>query len=149
MFGGFGGALPLRLTPEALTGWSAAQHARFCADLVACKRVAPLAVVTYTLSGGVITTHASWSMIEIGTVSAFAPELTTSGTGVVLVTFEPQFADEFDISGFFHIRHAKPTGHGSSCRKVTAELVSPNSVRVNSFNAAGTATDAKVTLRVL
>lgn len=139
---------PIRLSPESLTGWSAAQHARFCADLVAMKRVAPLAVVTFTLAAGVITTHDCWSMVEIGTVSAFAPTLSTSGTGVVLVTFDPQFADEYDIGGFFHIRHAKPTAHGATCIKTSFDLVSPNSVRVRTYDSGGSAADAKVTLRV-
>ena len=148
MFGGFGGVLPLRLTPESITGWSAAQHSRFCADLVAAKRAAPLAVVTFTLAAGAITTHACWSMVEIGTVSAFAPTLSTSGTGVVLVTFDPQFADEYDISGHFHIRHAKATPHGATALKCNVDLVSPNSARVRIFTSGGVVADGKATLIV-
>ncbi len=148
MFGGFGGILPVRLTPGSTTGWAASQQSRAAADLVGLKRAAPLAVVTFTSSGGGVTVHACWTMVEIGTVSEFAPTLTRSSTGVVVVTFEPQFLDEYDISAPIDIRHAKVTGHGSTCLKSSVELVSPNSVRVRLYNSAGTATDGKATLKL-
>lgn len=147
MLGGFA-PLPLRHSPEQLTGWSASAHARASADLVALKRMAPFAVLTYTSSGGGVTLHDCWSMIEIGTVSTYAPTLTRSGTGVVLVEWDPQFADEYDISGAICIRHARATPHGTTALKRAVELVSPASVRVRLFDASGVATDGKVTLKV-
>lgn len=53
-FGAFA-PLPLRLGGSATEGWTAAQHARACADLVALKRAAPFAVLTFSLSGDVAT----------------------------------------------------------------------------------------------
>jgi hypothetical protein len=147
-FGAFAGALPLRLTPELRTGWSAAAHARFCADLVAAKRTAPLAVLTFTVAATVATLHACWSMVEIGSATDSAPTLTSSGTGIVLVTFDHQFADEFDIGGYLAIRHGKLTGHGATAIKHSLEVVSPNSVRVRLFDSAGAAVDGKATLKV-
>lgn len=52
-FGGLGGVLPLRLGTDSEFGWSAEQHARFCADLVAVSRTAPTFVegITTGLTG--------------------------------------------------------------------------------------------------
>lgn len=147
MLGGLA-PLPLRHSANELTGWSAAAHARAAADLVALKRVATFAVLTYTTTSGVVTLHACWSMIELGTVSAYAPTVTSAGAGIALVTFQPQVADEYDISGAICIRHARATPHGTAARKRTVELVSPNSVRVRLFDASGVATDGKVTLKL-
>lgn len=147
MLGGFA-PLPLRLSPVARTGWSASAHARAAADLVAAKRTAPLAVLTYTSSGGGVTLHNCWSMVEIGTVSAYAPTLTRSATGVVLVTFPVQVADEYDISGTLCIRGARATLNGTTAGLRAIEIVSPNSVRVRTFDSSGVAADRKVTLKV-
>lgn len=54
LFGGLCPA-PYRLGGDSDTGWTAQQHSRFCADLVAAYRSAPFAVVTVTLSGGSYT----------------------------------------------------------------------------------------------
>jgi len=55
VFGALGGVFPFRLggTPE--NGVTAAQHARYCADLVAVGRVAPLGSWRFTKSSGSVT----------------------------------------------------------------------------------------------
>ena len=147
MLGGFA-SLPLRHNSSPTTGWSAAAHARAAADLAAAKRIAPFAVLTFTCATTIITLHACYSMLDVSAASALTPVLTSPSTGVVLITFLPQAADEYDISGAICIRHARAVVHGSTARKRTVELVSPNSVRVRIFDASGSAVDGKATLKV-
>ena len=44
--------LPIRLGGDELEGWTATQHARFAADLLAARRTAPLMVLQITAAGG-------------------------------------------------------------------------------------------------
>lgn len=59
MFGGLP-ALPLRLTGNPETGWSANQHARFCADLIAARRTAPFARLTISRDASGVITLEDW-----------------------------------------------------------------------------------------
>lgn len=62
-FGGLGGALPLRLGPDPELGWSAEQHARFCADLVAVSRTMPAFVESIGTDLGSTPAHRAMSHV--------------------------------------------------------------------------------------
>lgn len=138
--------LPLRLGGTAKNGLTAAQHARIAADYVAAKRVAPLAVWTYTLAAGVVTLHGYIG--QNGAGSAFAWTSEVVGTGAVRWTFdERNFVDPLEHVSPIAMRWAKVGVHGSVSRKRTLELTA-NSILIRTFDTTGAAADAKVTVKV-
>lgn len=102
-FGGFC-PFPLRLGGDAETGWSAAEHARACADLAAVKRTLPLAKLTFSQTGAAATIihfTAQW-----GSEVANRPTFTYGGfTGLSTWTFALNAVDAYDISEPITFRH--------------------------------------------
>lgn len=133
-FGAFA-PLPLRLGGDSFQGWSPQAHARLCADLVALKRVQPLATWAYTISAGpTITVHAYRGMNGFGSV--FAPTSVYNATGDVTFTLSRTFEDPYEIEYPVGIRHAVSLTDGTSGR-FSVPLFAGNTVRVRQWNASG------------
>ncbi len=131
MFGLFS-PCPIRLTSlDSIHGWSAAQHARMCADVVAAWRSLPLAVMT-------VQVNASDAQLisyngRNGSGASHAPPITwTSATQPCSVTWENSYGDTVNPvnnSNIFSsdtrlaswsIRHAIVKAHWSGSQKDTA-----------------------------
>ena len=100
--------LPIRLGGSATEGWAPEQHARFCADLVAVSRVAPLAA--WTVHAGNFEYLSYYGMDGSGI--EHAPELTIDGSGIYSFQW-PTFSleDEYGIEHPFAIRNVIATAH--------------------------------------
>lgn len=145
-FGGFA-PLPIRLGGTDEDGWSPEQHARMCVDLQAAKRTAPFAVLTYTKSGATITIHSYYGMNGVGL--AHAPTATDGGTGITSFAWSsPRFEDPYEVGYGLKLRGGRATAHGSSYRKPTVLITAPAAFTVYTRDAAGTAQDCKVTVKV-
>lgn len=140
--------LPLRLGFSALDGLTPEQHARLCADLVAAKRTAPIAVFTFTKSGSTVTIHSYSGMNGAGT--AYAPAPGVISAGVVNFAWIPTvFTDPYGIRRAVRVRAGRVTVHGSSARFGSVDVTTlSNLFQVRTFDDAGTAVDAKATVRL-
>ena len=136
---------PLRLGGTEKNGITAEQHARLAAMYVALKRTAHFAVWTYTLSGGVVTLHGYTGQNGFG--SAHAPTAEVLGTGAVKWSFPRSVADPYGASAPIAIRAAKGTAHGSSAISCAVDVFA-NGTTVRTFDTAGAAADAKLTVVV-
>ena len=140
-FGGFC-PLPLRLGGDAETGWTAAQHARFIADMIAVERTSSFATVTYTKSGSTVTV--SDYSGKNGSGPLFAPTVTVNGTGDVTFTWPGVYEDQYEV---VHRPDFFAADAGSATGGATVEL-GVSSVRVRSFSEGGAAEDSTVTVEV-
>jgi hypothetical protein len=130
--------LPLRLGGSAEEGWTAEQHARFCADMQAIKRVAPLASWRYSVTTTEATVLAYVG--QNGSGLAYAPTPTRNGNGDVSFAWASQyFEDEYGVQHPFKVRvvRAKGDGAGASVNAVWTTIA--NGVRVRRFTSAGAA----------
>lgn len=156
MFGAIGGVCPLRLGGSATNGWTAAQHARFCADLVAVNRTLPLASWTFTKSGSTITITDYQG--RNGTGLAHAPdEVVSIGTGFTVFRWTGQsFPDPYDPHKLIPIRTRAiiATVSGSVARMATSDVHSitgpPQRVdaAVITWGHAGSSVDATASVRI-
>lgn len=149
---GFGGfcPLPLRLGGSDTEGWTAEQHARAAADLVAAVNSVPFAVITFTKSGSSYTLHAYSGVNGMG--AAHAPVLTSGGTGITTIQFPSTHEDEYEHVDPVSIRHVKVTGSGSTAVIGTGSPLDitedPTSVIAYTFDATGSPVDCKCTVVV-
>ncbi len=148
MFGALGGVLPLRLGGSETNGLTAAQHARICADLVAASRTVPFASWSYTKSGATVTVS-NYSGRN-GTGPAFAPTPTVNGTGDVTWSWASNvYEDEREEIAVIAIRGAQ-TSSGSfgapAQGSVSTTTVTARTIRITSFDLAGTAVDVSVSV---
>lgn len=108
--------LPLRLGGSTEEGWAPAQHARFCADLVAVKRVTPLAVWSFSQDSGspyAVTMLHYFGQNGVGL--AYAPTATVNGLGDVSFAFSvPYFTDEYGVQEPWKIRHVTARNHDNA-----------------------------------
>jgi hypothetical protein len=139
--------LPLRLGGSATEGVTAAQHARLCADLVAVKRVQPLAVWTYNKSGGAITIESFHAMHGVGV--QFGPDtLTSLGDGDVSMRFTAMsFTDAYGIVHPINIRHAIAVPHANIGVYASVELIT-FIMRIRTRRDDGVLVDARTTVRI-
>ena len=137
--------LPIRLGGSDEEGWTAAQHARVCADLVALKRSAFVAVWTYTKSGTTATIDSYLGLNGAG--SLYQPDSIASGLdGHTTFTWTArQFEDPYQVTFPINIKAARACGHGSASRRCDV-VVSANTVTVWGFDSAGSAADGKFTV---
>jgi hypothetical protein len=111
-FGAFA-PMPLRLGGSSVDGVSPEQHARLCADMVAVKRVAPLA--TWRFSCDASTATVDYYVGQNGSGLAYAPTATRNGNGdVSFVWDDPYFEDEYGIQHPFLIRAVMATSAGTA-----------------------------------
>jgi hypothetical protein len=146
-FGAFA-PLPLRLGGSAEEGWAPAQHARFCADLVAVKRTAPLARLYVTQdSGSPFAATVAVYRGQNGVGLAYAPTITVGGAGDVTLTFPAYWTDEFGRQFPLKLRQAMPKASAAAARFVN-HVISGRTIRVRSFDAAGAAISSDFGMRV-
>lgn len=145
-FGAFA-PMPLRLGGSAEEGWAARFHARMAADLVAAKRIAPLAVLTYTKTGSVITVLSYLG--QNGAGLAFAPDsITAVGTGSTFFAWSSRsFSDPYGIAYPVNAKSGKATVHGAASARGVVSVFA-NGVTVTSVNSSGAGVDAKVTVKL-
>ncbi len=106
MFGAVAGFLPIRLGGDATNGWTAAQHARLAADLVAINRTLPLARFSFTKSGATVTITSYWGRNGAGL--AYAPTPSSIGTGHSRFTWSlPGWDDDYGVFQPFAIQAAR------------------------------------------
>lgn len=137
--GSLAGFLPLRLGGDAQTGWTAAQHARFCADAVALQRVQPLATWVYEQTGSGIDDAEVLSYVgRNGSGLAWAPAVVPDSVGIVDCSWSTsQWVD--DHTGYalpVSIRAVTATAQQAG-RYATAEVTTPRTVRVRLRTHAG------------
>lgn len=146
-FGAFA-PLPLRLGGSDEEGWSPEQHARFCADLVAVKRVSPLARLFVNQDA---TNPYAVSVVyyfgQNGSGLAYAPTVTNGGAGIVSLAFPSYWTDEYEVQQAFQIRQALATPQSSSAA-TSVVSISSNTVTVRTFNDSGVAAALPFSLRV-
>ncbi len=146
-FGAFS-PFPLRLGGTAEQGWPAANHARFSADLVAMKRVMPLASWSYNTTDGITNYHGM-----SGTGIANAPTPTVNGTGDYSFEWSSQvLADEYGIEWPFKIRHAIAGAYdnGGGGTAAATPVVEPlaRGIRVRMPTVGGVAATRGLTIKV-
>jgi hypothetical protein len=138
--------LPVRLGGTATNGLAAIQHARVAADWLALRRVLPIGVWTYTLQSGVITLHAYLGQNGAGT--AYGWTSASEGVGATLWNVpERAFVSPYKETAPLAIRSAAVGVHGTVAAFKTFEVFA-NGIRVRTFDAAGVAMDATVTVAV-
>lgn len=133
--------LPWRLGGDALTGMTAAQHARFCADMVAVKRMAKLAEFSWGAVGSastpaVITNYRGMNGVGLG----FAPTAGAAGGGLTFTWGSGRFTDDYQVSAPICPRGATVTASGTTFRRGTFEL-RPNGITIYFFDDAGALVD--------
>lgn len=150
MFGALGGIMPLRLGGTATNGWTAAQHARFVADLVAVNRTAPLATMTIVKSGSTVTVDYAG---RNGTGLAHAPdEIGTPATGGLTLRWTNQsFLDTYGSGELSPVVIRAVVAHrvAATGGKVTAVISgSPSVVFLRNFNSAGALEDGTFVVKL-
>lgn len=146
---GLGGfcPLPIRLGGSATDGLVAEQHARAAADMAAAVQSTTFARITFTKSGSTFTTHGYTGVNGKGI--AHAPTLASLGTGITRITFAAVYEDAYEEPYVVSIRHARATPHGTALIDATVVVqAGRNIVDVYTFNSAGAAVDAKVSVAV-
>ncbi len=145
---GFGAfcPLPIRLGGGATDGWTAAQHARFVADLSAMSAVEVHATLTLTISGGTVTL--SSYLGARGNGISNAPTMTSPGTGLALLVWPVTTEDEYGVFDATAIQHVKVTAHGSTAAIAGGRVVSPNQVAIRRYDSSGALADGIVTVTV-
>jgi hypothetical protein len=137
-FGAFA-PLPLRLGGDATTGLTPEQHARICADLVALKRVQPLATWLYTQTAS-NAASISYYLGQNGSGLAYAPTATPNASGDVSFTWSPGvFEDPYGQQWPIRIRAALAyPQYGASLNIASSSpQIIANGVRVYSLSQSG------------
>jgi hypothetical protein len=150
MFGALGGVLPLRLGGSPTNGWTAAQHARVCADLVAASRSVPLASWNFTKSGSTVTVSDYRGRNGVGAV--YAPNGTPQIPPVNGASMFRWSVDGFldDYTGHAQpitIRAAQVDVAGSSSGYAVVAFFG-GVLLVRTFDSAGVGTDSSGTVRL-
>lgn len=147
-WGGFSPA-PIRLGGSATEGWAPEQHARFCADLVAVSRVAPLA--TWTCNAGNFEYISYYGMNGSGL--EYAPSIAVDASGTYSFTWPTAvLEDDYGIQQAFKIRHVIATAHdsgsgGGDQASVLATVIA-RGVQVRVRDVGGLLVDRIVTVSV-
>jgi hypothetical protein len=144
MFGAYA-PLPIRLGGNELQGWTAAQFKRATSDLAAFRRTSESAVFEIDTSDGTIANYFG----ENGNGTSGEPTPTDNGTGDITLDWDPPiWEDDFDVVHQINIVMADGDGAGTSLVECTVEVVSPSSIRVRTWNAAGAAADGTAIVSV-
>lgn len=129
--------LPERLGGDALTGWTASQHARVCADQVAKKRTAPLCIFSWTQSGAgalpVVTGYIGMN----GAGLAYAP-IPRTGSTMTFRWDSGRFFDSYSVAYPILPRHAVVSARSSTYARAVHVLLN-DGIQIRVFDAAGVA----------
>jgi hypothetical protein len=149
MFGAFA-PLPLRLTGDSAThGWSAPQHARMCADMLAAWRTAPLAVMTVEVGASAVTLVSYHGRNGIG--SEYAPTLTyTSATQPCKAVWAPTYEDDLGEQETWAVRHGDAEIQWSGSGAVGCSIrQAPQAINgIDLIVSAGIATPYRVAIEI-
>jgi hypothetical protein len=140
--------MPLRLGGSEEDGWTAAQHARVCADLVALKRSAFLAVWTYTKSGTSAVISDYYGLNGAG--SLYQPDSISAGLdGHTTFAWSARlFEDPYQVSYPINVKGGRATGHGTASLRAEV-VIAANGVTVWGFDSAGNPADGKFTVVII
>lgn len=144
--GGFA-PCPLPLGGTAVDGLTAEQHARIAADLKAVVAAAPFAILTFDTDSA--TPIAYTAQHNVGVVSA--PTITLVGPGVVTLTWQGSYLDEYDNAFPVYIKAATATAHHSvlfAGATATVRLIDARTLGVYTLNPSTGAVDTRVTVAV-
>jgi len=142
--GGFA-PLPLPLGGTALDGLTAEQHARLAADLAACVRTIPFAVLVFNMATGVVIGYTA----QYGIGTSALPTRVDNGVGDWTIQWEPSYLDEYENAYPVNLKYATATPVTlGTARIVVANMVDRRTVRLNGFDSAGAPSDISVVLVV-
>jgi hypothetical protein len=124
--------MPLRLGGTPTEGWTAAQHARVCADLCALKRSAPLAVMTFTwdnsgcpLASVSLLAYAGQNGVGLDN----APAISYPNSSLVKFSWASAWEDAYGVQHPIYVRNAVLSSWSSDGVAVNAAItVSANAV---------------------
>lgn len=147
-WGGFSPS-PIRLGGSATEGWAPEQHARFCADLVAASRVAPLAAWSCFPAN---FEYISYYGME-GSGLEYAPEMTVDSGGTYSFTWPTAaLEDDYGIQHPFMIRNVIATAHdsgsGGADQAAVVATVIARGVQVRVRDVGGLLTDRIISVTV-
>jgi hypothetical protein len=140
---------PYRLGGSATEGWAPEQHARFCADLVACSRVAPLA--SWSCMAGDFEFYSYYGMNGSGL--EYAPAIEVNASGTYSFTWPAAaLEDDYGIQQPFKIRHVIATafddGSGGANQGSVVATVIARGVQVRVRDVDNLLVDRPVTVTV-
>jgi hypothetical protein len=143
--------LPFRLGGSPEEGWTASQHARAAADLVALVRSSPLAVLTVNKSGSTVPVESYHGQNGVGL--GHAPTTASGGTGIITLTWGKSYQtalyirlDREDEDRSWTVRQAVGSIQGSAHRDVACSVA--DNVATVRITDAGTPADGRVTVEV-
>jgi len=145
-FGGFA-PLPLRLGGGPIHGWTAAQYAAMCSAMVAMVRRAKLASVTVEQTGATTGNLLAYNG-QNGVGEDYAPAVAFLATGDIRITFDDSWEDAYGNVHPVNIKRCRVSCGAGAMRWRTWEIESPTTIRIRTFNAAGVADSAAVTVTV-
>ena len=129
--------LPARLGGDGQTGWTAEQHARLSADLVALKRTARFCTFIWSVQpAGTPVISGYRGMNGVG--AAFAPTGVLASTTVLFTWAPALFADAYGTTYPFTPRHAVVSATSASYARAVHTLF-VNGLSLKVFDAAGSA----------
>jgi hypothetical protein len=150
-FGGYA-PLPIRLGGTSEDGWTAEQHARLVSDVVALKRVAPLATWTFLQqTTGAFPASITYYNGQNGSGLAYAPTVTVVGGGIVEFAWASQyFEDEYGQQHPWKIRQCIAS---SATPLIGSNAVAhwypiTRGVRIRPVNMSGTGTLGTTTVTI-
>ncbi len=146
---GFGGfcPLPLRLGGDAETGWSAAAHARMCADVAAAKRTLPLALISFTQVGSAATILQA-SCMWGGLTAAHRPTYVYGGgTGESVWTYDLNAVDPYEQYYPVTFRHGVGAAiTDGTCMSAAVDLTQQHQITVALHDGDGLPCDGGATI---
>lgn len=153
-FSSYGGSLTKKnfasrgaINPKTDVGAEA--FSRITADLAAIARTAPFAVILVTCDDGtpgpptinyaaMMTGVRSSSYVGNAAPTGF-PSAIRNGNGDITFTFASTYADPYGIIGAFALAQCKAQLCGAIAGMATATILTPTTLQVRGFVAAGTA----------
>jgi hypothetical protein len=147
MFGALGGILPLRLGGTDRNGWTAAQHARFAADLLAVQRTGPIATWTYIAGAIEPINYRGWN----GVGPTHAPTVSSSATGNILFTWSDRgFPDPYDTDRqlTLQIKGCTVTAHGTTAVVLPKYEQTANTLRITTTDETGALVAGSFTVKI-
>lgn len=153
-FSSYGGSLTKKnfasrgaINPKTDVGAEA--FSRIAADLAALARTAPFGVFAITCDDGTpgppaITYAAMMTGVRTASYVGNAaptgfPSAIRNGNGDITLTFSASYTDPYGITGAFALAQCKAQLCGATAGMATATILTPTTLQVKGFVAAGTA----------
>lgn len=114
--------------------WTAAQHARACADVLACSRTLPFAVMRVYYVPVLSATCTDYLGLN-GAGLVHAPNGVANGVGDYSLIWARSYEDAYGNAEPVSLHHGEVSPWGATPRLGTVEIVAPNEIRVRTFHA--------------